>query len=318
MTRRTDGASRSIPCRHTLTHLVPPRRRLRLKGTLHESFDPAEASSAYAGRASSRSARAAQDASDSGSDEDSSDDGDEMKCGEGGGGRNAAQEESDEGDETDESGDDDDAEEEEEEQEQETDGEHAPRLLSAGPGARRRAGSTPPEPDDATKGTHIGTQKRLWDSLLQLRMRLQPAMEAARQLPRADAQAALRSGGGVGQKKRQRLTAGLDAAAAELSGLLGDLGDLQRALVATNLEFSAAVAKRRRLQPPGQEEEEEGQEEQGQEDDENALLAWGRLQVILPPAPGTSNEGGSSELLVPLPAVSWPWVPAWGLLEPPR
>ena len=42
------------------------------------------------------------------------------------------------------------------------------------------------------------------------------------------------------------------------------------------------------------------------------------LQVILPTAPGTSNEGGSSPLLVPLPAVSWPWVPAWGSLEPPR
>ena len=33
---------------------------------------------------------------------------------------------------------------------------------------------------------------------------------------------------------------------------------------------------------------------------------------------GESNEGGSSPLLVPLPAVSWPRVPAWGSLEPPR
>ena len=41
-------------------------------------------------------------------------------------------------------------------------------------------------------------------------------------------------------------------------------------------------------------------------------------QVILATASGVSNEGGSSPLLVPLPAVSWPWVPAWGLLEPPR
>ena len=48
------------------------------------------------------------------------------------------------------------------------------------------------------------------------------------------------------------------------------------------------------------------------------LLAFAAVQVILPTAPGTSNEGGSSELLVPLPAVSWPWVPAWGSLEPPR
>ena len=42
------------------------------------------------------------------------------------------------------------------------------------------------------------------------------------------------------------------------------------------------------------------------------------LQVILPPAPGVSNEGRSSPLLVPLPAVSWAWVPACGSLEPSR
>ena len=41
-------------------------------------------------------------------------------------------------------------------------------------------------------------------------------------------------------------------------------------------------------------------------------------QVILPPAPGMSNEGGSSPLLALAPAVSWPWVPAWGSLEPCR
>ena len=42
------------------------------------------------------------------------------------------------------------------------------------------------------------------------------------------------------------------------------------------------------------------------------------LQVILPPASEVSNEGPSSRVLVPLPAVSWPWVSAWGSLEPPR
>ena len=41
------------------------------------------------------------------------------------------------------------------------------------------------------------------------------------------------------------------------------------------------------------------------------------MQVILPPAPAVSNEGRSSELLVPLPAVSWPWVAACGSLERP-
>ena len=51
------------------------------------------------------------------------------------------------------------------------------------------------------------------------------------------------------------------------------------------------------------------------EQDELALFMH---QVILPAAPGVSNEGGSSPLLVHLPAVSWPWVPACGSLEPPR
>ena len=41
-------------------------------------------------------------------------------------------------------------------------------------------------------------------------------------------------------------------------------------------------------------------------------------QVILPTASGVSNEGWSSPLLALVPAVSWPWVPAWGSLEPPR
>ena len=63
-----------------------------------------------------------------------------------------------------------------------------------------------------------------------------------------------------------------------------------------------------------------------------ALSEWQQLQaterrvdvimastkVILPPAPGVSNEGRSSELLALAPAVSWPWVLAWGSLEPPR
>jgi len=41
-------------------------------------------------------------------------------------------------------------------------------------------------------------------------------------------------------------------------------------------------------------------------------------EVILPAASGVSNEGGSSPLLVLVSAVSWPWVPAWGSLEPSR
>ena len=41
-------------------------------------------------------------------------------------------------------------------------------------------------------------------------------------------------------------------------------------------------------------------------------------QVILPTAPGVSNEGRSSPLLALAPTVSWPWVPACGSLEPSR
>ena len=52
--------------------------------------------------------------------------------------------------------------------------------------------------------------------------------------------------------------------------------------------------------------------------EEMALCSTWSCQLILWLAPGVSNEGGSSPLLVPLPAVSWPWVSAWGSLEPPR
>ena len=47
-----------------------------------------------------------------------------------------------------------------------------------------------------------------------------------------------------------------------------------------------------------------------------SLQAVERDQVILPPEPAVSNEGGSSPLLALVPAVSWPWVPACGSLEP--
>ena len=43
-----------------------------------------------------------------------------------------------------------------------------------------------------------------------------------------------------------------------------------------------------------------------------------RNQLILWLASGASNEGPRSEGLGARAAVSWPWVPAWGSLEPPR
>ena len=58
------------------------------------------------------------------------------------------------------------------------------------------------------------------------------------------------------------------------------------------------------------------QEENQQQSDESEEVP--PCQLILWLAPGVSNEGGSSPLLVPLPAVSWPWIPAWVSLEPPR
>ena len=51
---------------------------------------------------------------------------------------------------------------------------------------------------------------------------------------------------------------------------------------------------------------------------ELAQLSLPTNQVILPPTPAVSNEGGSSPLLDPLPAVFWPWVSAWGSMEPSR
>ena len=41
-------------------------------------------------------------------------------------------------------------------------------------------------------------------------------------------------------------------------------------------------------------------------------------KVIVPTAPAVSNEGPRSRVLGLLPAVSWPWVPICGSLEPPR
>ena len=43
-------------------------------------------------------------------------------------------------------------------------------------------------------------------------------------------------------------------------------------------------------------------------------LSASHEQVILPTAPGVPNEGPSSRVLGLLPAVSWPWVPAWNRL----
>ena len=43
-----------------------------------------------------------------------------------------------------------------------------------------------------------------------------------------------------------------------------------------------------------------------------------RSQLILLTAAGVSNEGPRSRVLVPLPAVSWPWVSAWGSLTAGR
>jgi protein AATF/BFR2 len=186
-----------------------PDGRLRLKGGLHDSFDPEDPKSAYAGRRASRR------------DLDSDEEEEELEEGE----EEADHEESDEGsdeddgDDDDDDGDDDDEQEEDDEEEegsgeqsessegsedgsgsedgQESGGEEdAPALLSSSfAQARRRdsasggaAATAGGEADDATRGTHVKTQKQLWDSLLTLRMRLQPAMESARQLPRPTTQ----------------------------------------------------------------------------------------------------------------------------------
>jgi len=288
-----------------------PDGRLRLKGGLHDSFDPEDPSSAYAGR---RASRRDLDSSD---DDEQDDDGEEEEN------EDDEDEEEDEGDDSSGSGDDDDdddgsdddSESDEDDQGEDEDAaddddeeemESAPALLSSSFAKTRRRDSNAEdeEPDDVTKGTHIATQKRLWDSLLQLRMRLQPTMESARQLPRPPAQELLRSAaddaaatatsGKKSSKKRaaaeqvsQRLggaVAGLESVESELCGLLGDLGELQQALASNNSEVAESVAKRRKISKPppppsaaagdgesdeeGDSDEEDGDEEKEKEEEQ--------------------------------------------------
>ena len=52
---------------------------------------------------------------------------------------------------------------------------------------------------------------------------------------------------------------------------------------------------------------------------ENAAVAEAQILLGGHGGLGLLDDGAqSSPLLVPAPAVSWPWVPAWGSLEPPR
>lgn len=260
-----------------------PDGRLRLKGGLHDSFDPEDPKSAYAGRRASRrdldsdeeqgGAEAGRgDGSDDGSggDTDESEDDEESEDEEGNEEHPASpsSEDGSGGEEDQDTG----------EESSDDNEEDAPEVLSSSFAKARRRDSASEggggEPDDVTRGTHIKTQKRLWDSLLQLRMRLQPAMESARQLPRSSTQAVLRSAAadaavkagkpekkpGKGSKRKavaeqvaQRLGAAvenLQSVEAELCGLLGDLSDLQQALADNNSETSAFVAKRRRVSKP--------------------------------------------------------------------
>jgi hypothetical protein len=261
-----------------------PDGRLRLKGGLHDTFDPEDPRSAYAGRRASRrdldsDSDSEEEEEEEDSDEGEDDDASEEEDAEGGGEQSEGSEDagsSSEGDQDSagEDGSDDDDDDDDEE--------NAPELLSSSFAKARRGGSASggsavgggAEPDDATRGTHIKTQKRLWDSLLQLRMRLQPAMESARQLPRPSMQMVLRSAAAdaaataakqqkkasAGKKRKaaeqvaQRLGGAVEALQSvenELCGLLGDLGDLQQALVDNNGDISESAAKRRRVsQPP--------------------------------------------------------------------
>jgi protein AATF/BFR2 len=136
--------------------------------------------------------------------------------------------------------------------------------------------------DDVSKGQHIQTQKRLWDSCLQLRMWMQPALETARRLPppptiaMARAQATTTVSAETQSKRRnskkrsscsfscssedtqllQQVVTRLDEASNELAGLVDDMCGLQSALVRHNPETVAAVTRSHKFQRV-----EEGEEE---------------------------------------------------------
>ena len=182
-----------------------PDGRLRLKGGLHDTFDPEDPASAYAGRKASRSELGSSDEEDDEDDdeEEEEEESEEEEPTQQLRQRKQQQEEEEEEEEEEseeEEDDDDDAEGSEDGSEEDSEEEvEAPAILSSA-FSKSRGGAAADEVDDASKGTHIGTQKRLWDSLLQLRMKMQPAMETSRQLPRPAAQMVLRSAA----KKRKK------------------------------------------------------------------------------------------------------------------
>ena len=105
------------------------------------------------------------------------------------------------------------------------------------------------------------------------------------------------------------------------------LEDVSLTNIAFGPEYSAAVERKQIAQQEAErakykvqqaEQEKRSIVVRAQGEAEAARKINEAMQVILPPAPAVSNEGGSSPLLVLVPAVSWPWVPAWGSLEPSR
>ena len=105
------------------------------------------------------------------------------------------------------------------------------------------------------------------------------------------------------------------------------LEDVSLTNIAFGPEYSAAVERKQIAQQEAErakykvqqaEQEKRSIVVRAQGEAEAARKINEAMQVILPPAPAVSNEGGSSPLLVLVPAVSWPWVPAWDSLEPPR
>ena len=87
---------------------------------------------------------------------------------------------------------------------------------------------------DLVKATHTLTQKKIWDTLLNLRIKMQPLLVGANRLPLAEARPAYR-----GDKKLRR---GMRKAAQTLEGLTGTLLQLQAALVSLNPQTAAAAA----------------------------------------------------------------------------
>jgi hypothetical protein len=145
--------------------------------------------------------------------------------------------------------------------------------------------------DPVSKGKHVATQKQMWDSFLQLRMRLQTALDAASRTPLPHVRAAAAAAAGRGAKRGAaalgQLEAGFVGCGEAVAGLLGELLGLQTALIdATPATTQACgpAAKRQRGGDGGESgalwAEVEGQQERLRPYFRGTLDKWGKRTQV--------------------------------------